>query len=74
MLLDRLDRFRSFVTGKRDQISALALKLDQIQMPQQAKPSFDLIFKTKTKHTRVSNLRVVFGFKFLVVIGGDGGD
>lgn len=52
-LIDRLDRFRDYVAGKREKVSELALKLDKLQMPSE-KPSFDLIYETKIRHERVN--------------------
>ena len=54
--MDRLERFNGYLNGKRENVSELAKKLDKMQMPLQAKPSFDIIYQSKMRHEKV-NLR-----------------
>lgn len=59
--MDRFERFTGYLDGKREKVSELAKKLDKMQMPLQAKPSFDLIYQTKIRHEQV-NLRIISFF------------
>lgn len=52
--MDRLEKFTCYLNGKREKVSELAKKLDKMQMPLQAKPSFDLIYQIKIRHEKVN--------------------
>ena len=68
------------MAGRRERVSELALKLDNLQMPRE-KPSFDLIYETKIRHERVHHTSLLsppqcifIPMHLIVVIGGNGRD
>lgn len=55
--MERLNKFRGYVSERREKLCLLASELDRLQMPQESKPSFDLIYRTKMRHERVKLTR-----------------
>lgn len=77
-LVSKLNKFRAYLSGRREIVAEVSKKLEGIQCVGDArsKPSFDLIYKTKLRHEQVivgTLFLLLISTYIFVVVGGDGG-